>query len=140
MKRRCLKILGRDRRIGNRPTDAIAVTNGGPTMCPAPSERHGIHLRPMMPCGSHRLRVNLRSAAVLAEAEHECVFQQPALFEIEDQRGVRGVEARQQILLQSRVMILMRVPSSTEVRAVGIPEDGNELATCFDQSPRARHD
>src|SRR6185295_5027459 len=90
----------------------------------------------MMPSGPDRLRVDLRRAAVLAHAEHQRVVEQSAPFEVENQRRERGVEARQEILLHARVVILVRVPRSAEVRAVGVPKDGDELTSRFNQPTR----
>ena len=58
---------------------------------------------------------------MLAQDEDQRLVEQAPLFQVEDQCRKRLVEDRQQELLQSAVVVVVRVPRAG-VEAVGVPE------------------
>ena len=88
----------------------------------------------MVSCGSLGAGVDFRGAAVLTDAQHGGLVEQSAFIEIENEIGERLVVDRQQVVLQPREMVGVRVPARGTEQAEGIPVDRYESAAGFDQA------
>src|SRR5260221_1263802 len=88
----------------------------------------------MMPAAALGFRIDLGRAAVLAHPQDERRIEQAAKFEVADQGRVSLVEARQQVSLEARVVVVVRVPGAIAELTVTVPKDGDKLAAGFDDS------
>ena len=92
----------------------------------------------MMPGCSLWLRINLRRATVLAQHEHGGFVQQTPLIEVVHEGREGLIEDRQQVVLQSRVVIRVRVPATAAEDLEGIPEDRDKPRARLDESSRGQ--
>ena len=72
---------------------------------------------------------------MLAEAEHQGLVEQAALAQVVDQRRIGKVETGEEIFLETRIMIAVRVPGAAGELAVAVPEYGDKFRACLDQPP-----
>src|SRR5262245_55935379 len=86
-----------------------------------------------MPACPLRLGVDLRCPPVLANAQDQRLVQEPAGLEVADEPGISQVEAGEQVLLQSRVVIVVCVPGAIGEDAIPIPENGDELRSSLNK-------
>ena len=73
-----------------------------------------------------------------AAPDHQRFVEQPALVQIAKQRRVRLVEHWQQVFLQPREVIRMRVPAASPEDLERIPEDRDKLSARFYQAARGK--
>src|SRR5262245_66665153 len=92
-------VFRRDRIAGDETSLRIGLADDSAARDASASKRGRIDAGPMMSSSSDRFAVDLRSAAMFRDAEHERLVQQSAFVQIADQCRVRLIEDRQQILL-----------------------------------------
>lgn len=127
------EILGRDGRLSDFAADLIALADDPSPGDTSAGEEAGVDLGPVFAAGTGRGAVDLGGASVFADAEDEGFVEHAALVEVFYECGEGMVEDGEQVVFESRIVIVVGVPAGGEM-SVGVPENGDETPAGFEHT------
>ena len=125
-------VLGADGALGDGAGDAVGAPDDAAAGDAAAGQRDAVDLRPVVAAAPGHF-LDLRGAAVLAEADHQRLVEEASLVEILEQAGKCVVESGEQLVLHAGEVIPVGVPTGAG-QAVFIPEDADKAAAGLDQA------